>query len=131
MTTHANPLILLAKKQTVGAEDASSIELMVLIHFDCARRGVCTNPGANFLTTHLIIASYLASRLKSKRFHDQVMRAYGMLCKASERPTATLALTTGEYLAVREALGTYFRNLPSVEVGVMHEACQVAARNMA
>lgn len=125
-----NPLELLVKKTKVGKEDADDISLMVLLHFDAARRGLCTNPGANFLTRHLIMASYIAARTKSKAFHDAVTRAYNALKKASDRPTETLALTTTEYAAVRMGVAWYLRALPAVEIGVMSEACKVAGRAM-
>lgn len=125
-----NPLYIIARKQLMSRDDAAQIELPVLIHFDAARRGVCSNAGANFLTTHLIIASFIASRTKSKRFHEQVTKAYEMLTKASERPTKALALTTTEYAAIRIAIASYMRALPSVEVGMMSDACKVAAKAM-
>lgn len=125
-----NPLVLLAKKSLVGQGDADSIALMVLIHFDAAKRGQCTNPGADFLTSHLIMASYVASRTKSKMFYDAVTSAYAALQKASARPTKELALSTSEYQTIRKGLGWYLRALPSVEVGVMSEAAVVTARAM-
>lgn len=131
VTRKLSPLTLIACKQKVGASDAAQIELPVLIHLDCAKRGQCTNPGANFLTTHLIIASYIAMRTRSKHFHDLVTRGYQALMKASARPTERLDLTTGEYKAVRDALATYLRALPIVEVGVMAEACAAAEKMMA
>ncbi len=131
VTRKLSPLTLLVCKQRVGPDDAAQIELPVLIHLDAAKRGQCSNPGANFLTTHLIMASYIAMRTRSKAFHDLVVRGYNALAKASDRPTPVLALTTGEYAAVRAALATYLRALPIVEVGVMAEACAAAEQKMA
>lgn len=125
-----NPLDIIARKQLVGREEAALIELPVLIHFDAAKRGRCTNAGANFLTTHLIIASFIAARTRSKRFHEQVTKAYAMLTKASERPTKALELTTTEYAAIKIAIASYMRALPSVEVGIMSDACKVAEKAM-
>lgn len=131
MTAVLNPITLIACKQKVGAEDADKIALPVLIHLDCAKRGVCTAPGANFLTTHLIIASYIASRTKSQLFHDIVTGAYAALGRAADRPTVLLDLTTAEYQLIRTAFRWYLRAIPSVEVGVMAEACAAAERMMA
>lgn len=129
-TINTNPLVLLAKKSLVGQKDADEIALAVLLHFDAARRGHCTNPGADFLTSHLIMASYVASRTKSKMFYDAVNNAYAALQKASARPTKELALSTSEYQTIRKGLGWYLRAPPSVEVGVMSEAAVVTARAM-
>lgn len=126
-----SPLTLIACKQKVGQEDADGIALMVLIHLDAAKRGQCTNPGANFLTTHLIIASYLAMRTRSKAFHDLITRGYKALTKASDRPTKLLELTTTEYAVLRVAFSTYLAALPNCEVGVMAEACAAAEKLMA
>lgn len=125
------PLLLLSKKQKVGQEDAEAIALPVMIHLDAAKRGQGTNPGLNFLTQHLIIASYIAARTKSKAFHDQVTKAYAALKKAADRPTQSLDLTTSEYQAIKRAIGTYLVAMPEVEVGMMDEACQAARRAMA
>lgn len=127
----ANPLALVACKQKVGAEDAALIELPVLIHLDAAKRGQCTNAGVNFLTTHLIIASYIAMRTRSKHFHELVTAAYAALGKASDRPTKLLDLTTGEYQVLRRAIALYLAAMPDVEVGVMAEACAAAEKMMA
>lgn len=125
-TSGLHPMVLLAKKTRVGQDDANSISLMVLIHFDAAKRGQCTNVGANFLTRHLIMGSYVAARTKSKAFHDAITVAYANLKKASDRPTQLLDLSTTEYKAIRTGLSWYLRALPNVEVGVMSEACKVA-----
>lgn len=127
----ADPLRLLVCKQKVGADDAAEIQLKVLLHFDAAKRGQCTNAGVNFLTTHLIIASYLAMRTRSKRFHELVTAAYAALGKASDRPTKLLDLTTTEYQIMRRALALYLDALPDVEIGVMAEACAAAEKMMA
>lgn len=125
-----NPLALVACKQRVGDEDANDIALPVLIHFDAAKRGQCTAAGCNFLTSHLIIAAFLASATRSKAFHECVDRAYQALMKAASRPTDTLDLTTSEYSALRAAFSLYLRALPSVEVGVLSRACAHSAKVM-
>lgn len=115
-------LDLLNFKQKVGEEDAQAIAMPIMIHLDCAKREACTAAGANFLTKHLIIASYIAARKQSQRFHDQVTKAYAALGKASARPTELLDLTTGEYKAIKLAIKTYLLALPNVEVGILNDA---------
>lgn len=125
------PVALIAKKQRVGQEDRDKIELPLLIHLDAAKRGQGPNVGQQFLYQHLVIASYIAARTKSKPFHDAVVKANDALSKASLRPTVALDLTTGEYAAIRLAFAIYLRALPQVEIGVMDEACKAAERLMA
>jgi hypothetical protein len=124
-----NPLLLVAAKQRVGQDDADQIALPVLAWFDAAKRGRCTNVGCNHLTTHLIIATYIAARTKSKAFHDACIKAYNMLHKAAGRP-GDLALTTPEYSALRVAFGWYLRGLPQCDVGTLNLACKEAERIM-
>lgn len=125
-----NPLVLIACKQRVGDDDANSIALPVLIHLDAAKRGQGTAAGCNFLTSHLITASYIAAATKSKTFHDAVTKAYAMLEKAAARPTALLDLTTQEYQSIRTAISWYLRSLPRLEVGMLNQACQASAKLM-
>jgi hypothetical protein len=122
--------LLVAAKQRVGQEDADLIALPLLAWLDAAKRGQCTGTGCNHLTTHLIIASYLAARTKSKAFHTLVTRAYDQLRKAAERPTHLLDLTTGEYQSLRLAFSWYLRALPQIEVGMLNEACTAAHKMM-
>lgn len=130
--THTiNPLLLVAAKQRVGQEDADLIAIPVLAWLDAAKRGLCTATGCNHLTTHLIVASYIAAHTKSKRYHEIITKAYDMLGKAAARPTQLLNLTTPEYQALRAAFAWYLRSLPQVEVGMMAAACKTAERMMA
>jgi hypothetical protein len=131
MTRHLNPLALVACKQRVGKEDANAVALPLMCHFDAAHRGQCTGSGANHLTTHLIIASYIAAATKSKAFHDLVTKAYAMLRKAAARPTKLLDLTTAEYAALKQAFAWYLRALPQIEVGLLAQACAAAEKAMA
>lgn len=125
-----NPIDLLTKKQWIGQKDTDKIELPVLVHFDAAKRGRCTNAGYNFISRHLVMASYLSVRLKSKGFQQITNAAGEAWRKAGLRPTGELDLTTKEYNKVRAALGVYFRHLPRVEIGVYMEANKVAERLM-
>lgn len=127
---HVSPLYRLAGKQLVGQDDADTIAMQLLIFFDAAKRGQLANNGHEFITKHLIIASFVAARTKSKAFHDQVLTGYNALKKASDRPTELVALTTGEYQAMRTALDWYLKALPTVEIGLMNAACMVAAERL-
>jgi hypothetical protein len=131
MTKHLNPasaLVAIARKQRVGEEDASLIGLPVLIHLDAAKRGQGPAAGQQFLYQHLIMASFIASRTQSKAFHAAVVAAVDALMKASKRPTKLLDLTTSEYTALRTAFSWYLRALPSLEVGLLNDACTVTER---
>jgi hypothetical protein len=125
-----NPLLLMVGKQKVGQEDADKIAMPLMIHLDAAKRGQCTDAGCNTLAEHLIAASLIAAATRSKAFHDQVTQAYVMLKKAAERPTKLLDLTTGEYMAIREAIATYVRALPNVEIRVMRGAMDEAVKRL-
>lgn len=124
--TILTPIGLLAKKQPVGKEDAADIELRVMLHFDAAKRGLGPAAGHNYLARHLVMAQYMASRLKSQPFHQQVIAAGEALRKAGLRPTKLLDLTTGEHATIAKAFKTYFRALPQFEVGALHEAGKIA-----
>lgn len=121
-----NPLVLVAAKQRVGQEDADIIALPVLAWFDAAKRGQCNAAGCNHLTTHILIAAFIASATRSKTFYDCVDRAYKALIKAASRPTELLDLTTKEYASLRAAFSLYLRALPNVEVGILNRACKYA-----
>lgn len=121
-----NPLYRLVGKQHVGQADTDTIAMQLLVFFDAAKRGQLANNGHEFLTKHLIIASFVAARTKSKAFHDLVMIGYNALVKASDRETRLLDLTTGEYQSIKTALDWYLRALPKVEIGVMNAARMVA-----
>lgn len=129
-TVKINPLALVAAKQRVGQEDTDAIALPILVHFDAAKRGQCRAVGVNHMTTHLIIASYLAAHTRSKRYHEIVTHAYNMLAKAAARPTDLLDLTTSEYHALRAAFSWYLRSLPMIEVGMLNAAYKVAEKMM-
>lgn len=130
-TSLINPLDLIAKKQLVGAEDTAKIELPVLIQFDAAKRGRINNAGYNFIRRHLVMANYLAKRLKSRSFITISDCAGTLWGKAGSRPGEVVSLTTKEYSAIRACLGVYFRHLPYTEIGMYKEACDVAEMVMA
>jgi hypothetical protein len=125
-----NPLEVIVRKQLVGQEDADKIELPVLIMFDAAKRGRITNPGYNFVSRHLVMANYLARRLRSRSFMTISECAGRLWSKAGSRPGEFASLTTKEYAAIRACLGVYFRHLPYVEIGVYMEAQAIAEKIM-
>ena len=126
-----SPLIVLASKQLVGDGDADQIALPLLIYFDGAKRGRGSVAAHRFLTTHLIIASAIATGTGLKAMHDQVIAAYAALTTAAERPTSELDLTTGEYKTIRTAIASYLHVLPQIEVGLMMFATGHAAKVLA
>lgn len=121
-----DPIVFLTKKQLIGQEDTDKIELPVLAHFDAAKRGRINNAGYNFISRHLVMANYLAKRLKSRSFITISDCAGTLWGKAGSRPGEVVSLTTKEYSAIRACLGVYFRHLPYTEIGMYNEACQVA-----
>lgn len=124
------PFDLIARKQRVGADDTALIELPVLIVLDAAKRGVCPAAGVNFLTSHMVIAVYLAKALKLPMLHKQAMAAFDAINHASGRMREVMDLTTTEYRALRDVLKSYFRVLPLVEVGILTDASRESARLM-
>ncbi len=130
MTTAFSPLEILVRKQKVGKADADAVALQMYMHLDAAKRGQGSNHAANQLATHLIAASYIAQQTKSRAFHAQITAAYAALKKASERETKLLDLTTGEYKQIRAAFNTYLTALPTVELGIMHDAHLIAQEKM-
>lgn len=120
------PLVTLAGKTRVGEEDAKTISLPLLLHFDAAHRGQCNNVGQQHLYKHLLAAQCVAVRTKSKAFYQITVDACDALMKASMRPTQLLDLTTKEYAAMRKAIGWYVKALPMLEVGVLSGACEFA-----
>lgn len=116
---NSSPLTMLAAKQLVGHGDADQIALPLLIHFDGAKRGRGSVGCHRFLTTHLIIASAIATGTGLKAMHAQVVAGYDALTEAAERPTKELDLTTGEYATIRKAIASYLRVLPQIKIGLM------------
>lgn len=127
---YIDPIVFLIRKQKIGQEDTDKIELPVLLHFDAAKRGQINNAGYNFISRHLIMANWLAVRLKSTGFRTISECAGNLWGKAGARPGQFTSLTTAEYKAIRACLGVYFRHLPYTEIGVYMEANKVAARLM-
>jgi hypothetical protein len=120
------PIARLAGKTRVGQDDADTIAMPLLLHFDAAHRGQCSNVGQQHLYKHLLAAQCVAVRTKSRAFYQITVDACDALMKASMRPTQLLDLTTGEYQKIRKAIGWYVRALPMLEVGVLSGACEFA-----
>ena len=125
-----SPFDVIARKQKVGQEYANEAELFVLLHFDAAKRRRCTGAGYNFVSRHLVMAYFIAARMKSTGVMKLVQVAGDAWRKAGDRPTDHAALTTTEYLAVRAGLRAYFRALPSIAAGTYRQACEVADKIM-
>lgn len=125
-----NPIAMLVGKQKCGQEDADAILLPCMIWLDAAKRGECNPAGCNHITTHVICMTYIASRTKSKAFHEAASHAFDMLRKAAQRPGYLLSLTTPEYQALRKAFSWYCRSLPQVELCVMTAGYAMAQKMM-
>ncbi|TFW15949.1 hypothetical protein [Duganella callida] len=125
-----NPLALLAGKQLVGQEEGDKTALLVLIALDAAKRGAAPASLANTLTEHLLTSAAIWSQQGNRRLYDVAVEAWMALGKACARPTALLDLTTGEYLAIRRAIGFYVRALPRLEVGALAAAYAKALQQL-
>lgn len=128
--SNINPIALLVGKQRVGQEDADNIILPCLLWLDAAKRGECNPACCNSITLNLIACTYIASRTRSKAFHEAASHAYDMLRKAAQRPGYLLSLTTPEYQALRKAFSWYCRSLPNVELSTMTAGYATAQKMM-
>lgn len=116
-----NPLATIktiAGKQRVGDEMAEQVSMIVLCHFDAAKRSQCTMDGAEILSTNLVMAQCIAAWTQSRAFYDRTAKAILQLGKACARSAGVVSLTTGEYHDIKAAIAWYLRALPSVESGM-------------
>lgn len=104
-----NALDMLALKKPIGVAHREELELAVLLNFDAARRGQCTDHGANVISKHLMIAMCIASMKKNRKLYDLFARAVLAFSKATARQGLTVSLTTGEYKDTRDALVAYLK----------------------
>jgi len=126
-----NAFDLIALKQKVGEEYADEAALFVLIHFDAAKRGRCSDSGYNFISRHLCMAYFIGARLKSPQFMKMVDEAGQAWRKAGARPGQEASLTTGEYQVVGKAINRYLRLLPKLEAGTYRQAHNMAEQVIA
>ncbi len=114
-----SPLVQIAAKTKVGAEEADKIALVVLTALDAAKRGQAPASAANTLTEHLMVGVLLWARQGNRSLYDSATAAWLAMCKACARPTALLDLSTQEYQAIRKAIGYYLRAVPQLEAGIL------------
>lgn len=126
-----NPLVRIAAKARVDAEQADKIALIVLIALDECKRSRGTAALANTLTEHLMVGMLLWSRQGNRALYDRATAAWLAMCKACARPTELLDLTTTEYQAIRTAVSYYLRAIPQLESGVLVGAFLEARRKLA
>lgn len=121
-----NPLAVVGGKQRVGQETADEVALHVLCQLDAAKRGKCTYDGALSLSRNLVMAQVIASYTQSRTFYDLTAKAILSLAKACGRSNEPVSLTTGEYLAIRQASYWYLRALPDVASAMFAGAARQA-----
>ena len=114
-----SPLMQIAAKTKVQAEEHDKISLIVLTALDAAKRGRASNGQANTLTEHLMAFTLLTVKIANKAMYDRATAAWMAMGNACKRPTETLDLTTKEYQAIRCAVGHYLRAIPQLEAGVL------------
>jgi hypothetical protein len=123
------PLMAIAAKSRLPQEEADTIALLVLICLDAVKRGAASNALANTLTEHMATAQALWAGMRNRPLWEQACASWKLWCKACNRePERPIALTTGEYNAVRTTVSFYLRSLPQVEVGQLVHAKQTADR---
>jgi hypothetical protein len=122
-----NPLMVIAAKNRIPQEDAELIELGVLICLDEVKRGKANNSVANRLTEHLATIQALWGEMTNRALYDQSVKSWGLWCKACNRdPSRPIALTTGEYQAVRQTISYFVRSLTKLEAGRLVSAKRTA-----
>lgn len=114
-----SPLLQIASKTKVGAEEADKIALIVLTALDAAKRGAAPASLANTLTEHLMVGVLLWARQGNRALYDTATAAWMAMVSACARPTERLDLTTKEYQAIRKALSYYLRAIPQLEAGIL------------
>lgn len=118
--------VQLVANSTLEPHSVKEIQLAVLIMLDAAKRGQATASMANTLTDHVAACQVLWGNRANRALYDKAIAAWQALCKACQRPTELLDLTTGEYHTIRQVLALYLNQLPTMKVGELVGALQVA-----
>jgi hypothetical protein len=122
-----NPLLLIAAKNRIPQEDADTISTLVLICLDEVKRGRAPNSITNTLTEHLATAQALWAGMENRPLYKQAVECWALWCRACNRdPSKPIALTTGEYQAVRQTVNYYLRSMTQLEVGRLVKAKETA-----
>jgi hypothetical protein len=121
------PFMVIAAKSRIPQEDADLISTVVLICLDEVKRGRAPNQIANTLTEHLATAQALWAGMANRPLYDQAVKTWHLWCRACNRDThRPIALTTGEYNAVRITVSYYLRSLTQLEIGRLVKAKHTA-----
>lgn len=86
-----SPLMQIAAKTKVGAEETDKIALVVLTALDAAKRGAAPASLANTLTEHLMVGILLWARQGNRALYDRPRR-HGWPCARparAQRPCST------------------------------------------
>jgi hypothetical protein len=114
-----NPLMLIDMKSKPDQESVDKIHLSALIALDACKRGKCPNALANAFTEHLMVGLLLWAKQGNAALYGRSVEAWNAFCKALQRPTVTVDLTTTEYQAIRRSLQYYLRAIPQMEIGLI------------
>ena len=114
-----NPLEFMALKTRVGHEKADELALPTLLYLDSAKRGMGSLAAENALVRTVVIAQVIGSKSGTRAFYDCACRAGVQLAKAAGRGADLLALTTGEYSALRHMVASYLRILPTLQIQML------------
>lgn len=120
----------LAYDAKLEPESVKEIELIVLLMLDAAKRGRATASMANTLTDHVAACQVHWVKRANRALYDRSLEAWQALCKACQRPTQYLDLTTSEYRAIRETLLLYLKQLRDMKVGDFVTALSVAREKL-
>lgn len=111
-----NPFQMIALKQKIGAEDANNFAFPILVYLDAAKRGQGFIMAENALVRWIAMAQVIGSKSGNRAFYNLAVEAGGALFKACGRGEELLALTTGEYAALKKLMAAYLRILPDMQV---------------
>ena len=121
-----NPIALMVAKQRVGQEEADRHALPVLLYLDAAHRGRGCIAAENALVRLVVIVQVLGSKSGNRALYDIGCAAGTALFSAAGRGQELLALTTGEYKAMRKLVSAYLRVLPGLQLVMLGFACKRA-----
>lgn len=106
----------LVLKQQLGQKDADDLSLPVLVYLDAAKRGEAGVGPENALVRWVLMAQVIGSKSGNRRFYDLAVAAGKALFGACGRGNDLLALTTGEYVALKKLMAAYLSILPTMQM---------------
>lgn len=125
-----NPLMRLIGRQKLGQEAADEYALVIFLSLDAAKRGKATGRMANNLCMYMLTAIRIWHYTGKSTLYADAVKGWDALTAACKRPTELLDLTTGEYTALRRALGRFIALLPQIELATFTDALARADREM-